>query len=237
MTRRLRAVLFDAAGTLIHTAEPVGETYARLAAARGVRLSAERLDEAFRRVLARAAPLVFPDADEDELPGCERRWWWEIVRATWRAADSSIRFADFEGGFDAYFDALWDHFRDPAAWRAGDGARALLASLRAEGRATGVVSNFDHRLEGLLSGLGLDAELDLVLRPADAGAAKPDPRIFALALERLGVTAAEALYVGDDAEADVAGARKAGLHAVDVGCLATLAHLRNVIRDLEQDES
>ena len=61
--------------------------------------------------------------------------------------------------------------------------------------------------------------------PADVGAAKPDRRIFALALARLDVPASEALYVGDDEDRDVAGARAAGLEAIDVRSLATLSQL------------
>jgi HAD superfamily hydrolase (TIGR01509 family) len=88
-----------------------------------------------------------------------------------------------------------------------------------------MVSNFDHRLPAVLEALGLAPLLDVVVLPADAGAAKPDPRIFQLALARLGVAAAEALYVGDDAEDDVAGATAAGLRAVDVATVADLAAL------------
>ena len=55
------------------------------------------------------------------------------------------------------------------------------------GAATGVVSNFDGRLPGILAGLGLAELLGVVMLPGEARAAKPDPRIFALALARLGV--------------------------------------------------
>ncbi len=46
------------------------------------------------------------------------------------------------------------------------------------------------------------------------GIDKPDPRIFHLAAERMGVRPADALYVGDIFEIDVEGARAAGMHAV-----------------------
>jgi putative hydrolase of the HAD superfamily len=62
--------------------------------------------------------------------------------------------------------------------------------------------------------------------PSDAGAAKPDRRIFALALRRVGAAPAEALFVGDDAEHDLEGARRAGLEAVDAAALATLRDLQ-----------
>ena len=54
----IRAVLFDAAGTLIELAESVGETYARIAERFGVALPASRLDDAFYRVWASAPPMM-----------------------------------------------------------------------------------------------------------------------------------------------------------------------------------
>ena len=89
-----------------------------------------------------------------------------------------------------------------------------------------MVSNFDRRLPAILEGLGIAAQLDAIVLPSDARAAKPDRRIFALALERLGVAASEALFVGDDAQDDLEGAHAAGLRAVDVTTLATLSDLR-----------
>ena len=71
----IRAVLFDAHGTLIELAEPLGETYARIAAAHGVRVSAWRIGDAFRRVLAAAEPAVFPDAAPEAILALEREWW------------------------------------------------------------------------------------------------------------------------------------------------------------------
>jgi putative hydrolase of the HAD superfamily len=228
--RRLRAALFDAAGTLIHVAEPVGATYAREAAARGAAIPAWRLDEAFERVLRRAEPMCFPDAPAEAVPGLERDWWRARVRETLRAADQAARVADFEG----LFDALFAHYARADAWRAATGAAEALAALRAHGLRLGVVSNFDHRLEPILAGLGLRPFFDAVVRPSEAGAAKPDPRIFACALARLGAAPEAAVYVGDDAELDVVAARAAGLAAIDVAGLATLTDLPARIARLEE---
>jgi putative hydrolase of the HAD superfamily len=214
-------VLFDAAGTLVRLREPVGETYRRLAVSFGVSLPASRLEEAFWRASRTAPPMVFPGASSRETIELERRWWHGIVRSTFRAADSSARFADFE----AYFSTVFAHFASPTAWEPTTGAQEILSLLRRRGMRTGVVSNFDHRLTGLLEGLGLAPEIEVVVLPADAGAAKPDPRIFAFALSRLGVGAEEAVYVGDDAVQDVAGAEGAGIRAIDVSSLATLLDL------------
>ncbi|MGI9591264.1 MAG: HAD-IA family hydrolase [Myxococcota bacterium] len=217
----IRAVLFDAVGTLIELREPVGETYARAAAEQGVEICPWRMGDAFRRIIASAGPLVFPDAEPIELPALERGWWRQVVRSTFLAADSARRVPDF----DACFEGLWRHFGSPAAWRLRDGAAEVLSRLRESGLRTGIVSNFDGRLPALLQGLGLAALVDAVVLPSDAGAAKPDARIFQLALRRVGAAPSEAIFVGDDAEHDLEGAREAGLKAVDAAALATLRDL------------
>ena len=214
-------MLFDAAGTLIETSEPVGETYTRMARRFGVELPAWRVQGAFGRILRGAAPMVFPATPASGIPGLERAWWHAIVRSTFLAADSTVRFADF----DAFFDALYATYARPGAWRCRPGSREALAALHERGLTTAVVSNFDGRLPGLLAGLGLAPLLDAVVLASDAGACKPDPRIFQLALERLGIPASASVFVGDSTERDVAGARAAGMRAIDAGSLATLAEL------------
>lgn len=218
----LRAVLFDAAGTLIRLREPVGTTYARFAREHGVDVPASRLEEAFHRVLAAAPPRAHPGETLPEVERRERAWWRRVVDDTLRAADGSARPADFE----ALFAALFEHYAGAGAWEPAPGATALLAELRAAGVATGVVSNFDQRLRRILQELGIHDLLDVVTLPSDSGAEKPDPTIFQVALKRLGLAGHDVAYVGDDPERDVAAARKAGLRtAVDVRGLATLADL------------
>lgn len=226
--RRIQAVLFDAVGTLILLREPVGATYARVAREYGVRLPAARLGDAFARVLASAPPNVHTGA---EAAARERAWWRARVRETFRAADGRARFEDFE----ACFAALWRHYAGAAAWRLAPGAREGLEALAARGLALGVLSNFDQRLHGVLHELGLDVCFDCVVLPADAGAAKPNPAIFAAALDALGVPAARALYVGDRADEDVAGATAAGLCALDVATLPDLGALPKALDRLEEE--
>jgi putative hydrolase of the HAD superfamily len=114
---------------------------------------------------------------------------------------------------DPLFHALFQHYARPEAWRRYDDSEPVLRTLRAEGYALAIVSNFDGRLGPVLEGLGLRSCLDAVVCSAHAGVAKPDPRIFHHALALLARTPAEALHVGDDPVIDVAGARAAGLHA------------------------
>jgi putative hydrolase of the HAD superfamily len=229
---RILAVLFDAAGTLIAPAEPVGETYSRLAREQGVALSAARIDDAFRRVLAAAPANVHPGAPLARAAQLERDWWSARVRETFLAADGTARFRDF----DAYVASLWAHFEHGAAWRALPGAREALGALKAAGRRLGVVSNFDQRLRPILRELGLLDFFDCVVLPADCGAAKPDRRIFDAGLAQLGLVAGACVYVGDHASLDVRAAHAAGLAAIDVSELATLAALPERIEAIEIEQ-
>jgi len=95
-----------------------------------------------------------------------------------------------------------------------DGLRALTGT----GVRVGVISNADgtvaQRLaeqEVLQVGPGLGVEVECVIDSGAVGVSKPDPRIFELALDAMGVDAADAWYVGDMPGIDVVGARSAGL--------------------------
>lgn len=87
--------------------------------------------------------------------------------------------------------------------------RPTLAQLRSRVRLF-ALSNGNADLVAV----GLGGVFEHALAARDAGFLKPDPRIFHQLLEAAGVAPAEAAYVGDDPEADVQGARGAGLTAV-----------------------
>jgi putative hydrolase of the HAD superfamily len=89
-----------------------------------------------------------------------------------------------------------------------------LRDLRAAGVKLVAASNWDVSLHEQLERTGLEPLLDGALSSAEVGAPKPDPEIFARALALAGVRPEEALHVGDDIEADVAGALAAGLEPV-----------------------
>jgi len=78
-----------------------------------------------------------------------------------------------------------------------------------------VVSNWDVSLHDVLERTGLTPLVDAALASAEVGARKPAPAIFAAALAAAdGVAPGDALHVGDTVEADVEGARRAGIHPV-----------------------
>jgi putative hydrolase of the HAD superfamily len=204
----LKVIFFDAAGTLIEPRAPVGATYANVACNYGIATTAEIVDGAFRRVFRQAPGLAFgPGHGAAELRDLERRWWRELVAASFKGL---AEFTDF----GAYFDDLFALFADPATWRSDLAALPTLRRLGARGFALGMISNFDHRLYRILEGLGLAGQFQSVTISSEAGYAKPSPEIFRIALAKHGANADEALHVGDSEHLDVAGATAAGIAAV-----------------------
>jgi putative hydrolase of the HAD superfamily len=204
----LRVVFFDAAGTIFHTREPAGLSYAKIAERFGACADERRVIDSFRRAFAAAPGLAFgPGHDAAELRKLERDWWRSLVWATFEG------LADFPD-FDAYFDALFAFFADPANWVSDPDAPMLLAALREGGVELGVISNFDHRIYAILDRLRLIRYFDTVTISSEIGYAKPAPEIFRIALERHELSAAEALHVGDVEALDVAGAHAAGIAAI-----------------------
>jgi putative hydrolase of the HAD superfamily len=90
-----------------------------------------------------------------------------------------------------------------------------LSSLRASGLKLGLITNGSVRMQsGKLDCLALRPMFDTVLISDEEGISKPDPGIFRRALERLNTNAAQAVFVGDHPDIDVAGARAAGMRAI-----------------------
>ena len=118
--------------------------------------------------------------------------------------------ATLAADLEAHF---WDCYCRHCAFP--EDAAATLRHLRESGRKLALVTNGPVEWQSRkLRTLGLAAYFDEVLISEAEGIAKPDPRIFARALERLGVPAADAMFVGDHPEIDVGGAQDAGLVAV-----------------------
>ncbi len=100
---------------------------------------------------------------------------------------------------------------DAIRFQAFEDARPALEALRRLGLRLVSVSNWDISLPKVLERCGLLELVDGIVSSAGAGARKPDPAIFAPALELAGCGPEEALHVGDTPEEDVDAARAAGI--------------------------
>ena len=180
------ALLLDAVGTLIRLHEPPAETYLRVARRHGIERPRAELERDLGLALSRLRPPRCDDGRLDAMPAREREGWRGVIR-------ESLGDAAADG---PCFAALWEHYAQPVAWEVQPGAGAALAAARADGLQLAIVSNMDARLPALLDALGFPA-FDALVVPSNCGHAKPDGRIFAAALARLGRRPSEALYVGD----------------------------------------
>ena len=192
------AVLFDAGNTLVHL------DYARLAAGVGdalaIPLTAAELEAA-------AGPAAL--AMEQQHQRTDR------ARGSAFLVELFMRVGVPSDRMDALRDTLLDMHQQQHLWATNDPRiGGALERLRAAGYRLGVVSNSDGRAASALAACGLLAHFEIVIDSGEVGIEKPDPRIFALALERMGVAPDDAIYVGDLYEVDVVGARAAGLDVV-----------------------
>jgi putative hydrolase of the HAD superfamily len=87
----------------------------------------------------------------------------------------------------------------------------VLRELRERGLRLAICSNCDWDLAAAVDDVGLTDLVDVQVSSAWAGARKPHPRIFHHTLEKVGVPAAEALFVGDTWGPDVEGPRAVGM--------------------------
>lgn len=191
----LDAVTFDANGTIIGLVDPVPRLH-ELLRARGI----ERPIAAIGRAVAAEGKVYAGRAVEAHEPAAFATLQRECTGVF--LAELGAEEVDAAEFAPAYVGAM--------RFEALPGVRESLERLRRAGLELAVVANFDLTLPGRLAELGLAALFSTVVTPADAGAAKPDARIFRVALERLGVHADRALHIGDGA-VDEEGARAAGM--------------------------
>jgi len=206
----LDAVVFDAGGTLVRLDF---EWIAMMLGELGVRttIPALRQGEVHGRRLYDAAADLAPAA----VAPIEAYWGGMLERAGCprEQLDVAITRLDERQRSSAF---LWA--------RPVEGATGVLAALTAMGLRLACVSNSDGRAEEHLVRFDLRAPLEFVIDSHIVGIEKPDPRIFARALERLGVEPGRALYVGDLRSVDERGARAAGMHFVLLDPYGTYAH-------------
>ena len=191
----LDAVTFDANGTLVRLVDPVPRLE-RVLQERGI----ERPPSAIRRAFEAEGRVYASRAVEAHRPDTFATLQRECTGVFLAELDAeAIDAGEFAASYVAamQFELLPDVLES-------------LQRLRRCGLELAVVANFDLTLRERLDQLGVGPLLSAVVTPADAGTAKPDPRIFELALERLGVAPERTLHIGDS-PVDEEGAAAAGM--------------------------
>jgi putative hydrolase of the HAD superfamily len=199
----IKAIFFDAAGTLIYLPKTVGHHYAYVGERIGLRLDVSALDRAFARCWKQtpARPSIDGPREDDD-----KGWWRTLVNRVLDEVSPDLPELDR----DAFFEGAYSHFAEPGVWDLYPDVSEVLAALN--GRFDlAVISNFDGRLRMILEHLGISKFFSHVFLSSELGADKPDPEIFLRALRLSGTRPNETLHVGDDSERDWKGATQAGL--------------------------
>jgi putative hydrolase of the HAD superfamily len=213
--QQVRAILLDAGGVLVFP-EPV-HVLPPLRAA-GLDPGPAALERAHYHAMAAQ--------DREDMPPLRDSWWRSYLTTYVAACGVPEEHAG------PLATEMAQH-PQPGSWaHAGLGVRDGLAALAALGLPMGVVSNSDGSVQGDLRRVGLcympdgpgprtedtsadGVEMGVILDSHVVGVAKPDPGIFRLALDALGVPAGrDVLHVGDSLRYDVTGALAAGLQPV-----------------------
>lgn len=210
-------MFFDVGNTLLAPYPSVSEVVRQVLSEEGYLHDLDAIDELM--------PLV-DEFYEDRYRTDDTFWTSEDeTSAVWVGMYSLLcRRLGIEADAERLARRVYDEFGDAARWRAYDDVAPAFERLRARGLRLGLISNWDRRLAGLFTGLGLDAYLDTVVSSAEVGLHKPDPRIFELACSRVGVRPSEAAHVGDHHYADILG-------ATAVGMLPVLIDRHDTVRD------
>ena len=196
---RIRAVTFDVGGTLIAPWPSVGHVYAEVAASHGIaNLSPDELECRFASAFHR----------RERSPSTAEEWA-EIVDETFAGLVA-------EPPSRTFFPELYERFARPGAWRVFEDVLPTLATLKERGVRLGVISNWDDRLRPLLTSLDLSHHFESIIVSCEIGASKPSPAPFLAAAKALGAPPDRILHVGDSFDMDIAGARAAGLPALQI---------------------
>jgi putative hydrolase of the HAD superfamily len=203
---RFRAVFFDAGETLVHPAPSFPELFAQIVKREGYPREPVAISDGLTLVSDEFRRASHERALWTTSPERSRRFWLGVY-------DRFLDVLDLPRD-DGLADTLYREFTDRRNYAAFDDVLSTLHALRDAGATLGVISNYEAWLEDLLSDLGLSELLPVRVVSGIEGVEKPDPAIFRLALDRVGVPAAEVVYVGDVPDFDYEPAAALGMFPV-----------------------
>jgi len=195
----IKAVFFDWMNTLAHPEPDRHENIYQVAQELGVELPPQKLMKgvykAESQVPEGAPPRWREGKDEAPFIG-----WWEVLLAEVGVKLSKEVMLEITRRLSQRARSL--------PWVLYDDVLPTVKILKQRGLILGLITNL------FMGGVGLESYLDFVVTAKEVGADKPEPPIFLAALERAGVNASEALYIGDQYQTDILGARGVGITPV-----------------------
>jgi REG-2-like HAD superfamily hydrolase len=211
-------VLLDVGETLLRPEPSWRDIYASVFTARGIDVTADEFERAFKEAWAEWEHEGPFEATEEAS--------FQRFMALDRLVFRRLGHDDLPESFFRDIDAA---FHRRAAWHVFPDVLPALDTMRAAGLRLAIVSNWGWTAPELLHLLELASQFEVLSISARVGYQRPHPAIFRHALQLLEVEPQDAIHVGDDPTADVAGARRAGIEPV----LIVREHRRTAIPDPE----
>lgn len=199
-------VFFDAGETLVHPSPSFPELFARVVERAGHSVLPDDVVRASRAVTDRFSQASRADERWTTTPERSRAFWLSVYELMLGALDLPAA--------DGLRENLYAAFTDRSNYALFDDARPTLERLATQGYVLGLVSNFEAWLDDLLADLDVRDAFAVRVISGIEGVEKPDPRIYRLALERAGVEARDAVYVGDNPEFDIVPSAALGMFPV-----------------------
>ncbi len=214
----IKAIFFDAVGTLFYLTKTVGDHYALVGSEVGLTLDAQQLDRAFYTAWKQMPPRAAIDGPREND---DKGWWCELVELVLDQVAPSL------GEFDRhnFFEIAYEHFAEAGVWELYPEVPGVLEKLQPRFELA-VISNFDGRLRFILEHFGVLKSFAYIFISSEIGADKPDPEIFRRALKLIKLKPDQVLHVGDDSERDWKVANATGLS------IFRLDRQKNSLRDL-----
>jgi FMN phosphatase YigB (HAD superfamily) len=203
LTRKIKAITFDAYGTLVHLDKPFDRLVRQLERF-GLRVS----HDIAKRVFTEEMAYYREHHVEGNTPE-------QLLSLRHRCADLLFRALEAAGypsrlSMDQKLEVLMGAIR----FRLFDDVPVILRWCASRGLATGVISNWDYSLITILEELSPSYPFNCVIISGVEGITKPDPGVFLKAAKCLGVGPSEIVHIGDEADSDFDGARMAGFMPV-----------------------
>lgn len=203
----IKAVLFDLFQTLVRYEPPREETESRVLHEFGIDVSPEALS----RPLVVADEFIYNEIARRPLSARTPE---EVTALYVEHQDILLREAGIAYDKKLTLTMLGKMRETKMELVLFDDVAPALDALKKRGLILGMISNVEQDMSRTFARLRLTDWLQIMVTSQEAGANKPNPLIFKYALEKIGVPPSEALFVGDQYQVDVMGARAAGMPAV-----------------------
>jgi FMN phosphatase YigB (HAD superfamily) len=225
MAAMIKAVFFDFFNTLAYFDPPREDTYAGIAVQIGVKVTsamiAGSLPEADAYWRGENFKKPVREREQDDKVAVYREYGARILAGTGATPDQALQMLAMA------FSKGW-------VFKSFPDAVPALRLVKERRLVTGLISNVGQEIDSYCRELGFEPFLDYKVTSFEVGYDKPRPEIFQMALDKAGVKAGDAIFIGDVYEQDIVGAKGVGMKPILINRNSGTNYDCIVISDLSQ---